>query len=191
MAEKGITMSKANETREGLTSGRKWGAFPAEDNMMEWSIERDGELVQGPLDLEFLRGKRILLTLEPNQFALLVSDNKLQAVYLEGGHQMEIGNGRNQIPTSSSLVFLAANQTIQQRWTKLNPVKWNNQHGLESIGHCTLHIDAPARFYRSFLEKTTCWDEQSINQAIAEVNREALATILESSFPLSNLDAAL
>ncbi|MBU8870383.1 MAG: hypothetical protein KOO60_05885 [Gemmatimonadales bacterium] len=176
-------MNRADEDRTGLTSGRKWGAFPAQDNGMEWSVDPESGLVQGPLDLEFLRGKRIRLSLEPGQFALLVDDNSLQAVYLEGSHQLEIGNSRKQISTSSSLIFLAANQTIKLRWTKLDPVNWKNQHCLDTIGHCSLQIDAPARFYRSFLDKTTCWDEQSINQSIDAATRGALSTALESSFP--------
>ena len=176
-------MNRQDDTHEGLTSSRNWGAFPAQDNAMEWSIDGESGLVQGPLDLEFLRGKRLLLSLEPGQFALLVEGNTLQAVYLDGGHQLEIGTGRNQVPTSSSLIFLAADQTIQLRWTKLDTVNWSNQHGLEIIGHCSLHLEAPARFYRSFLEKTTCWDEQSIHQAIDSVSRATLEAILESSFP--------
>ena len=45
----------------------------------------------------FLRGKRVLLSLEPGQMALLVGDNRLQAIYLDGGHQLEIGNAANQM----------------------------------------------------------------------------------------------
>ena len=85
-------MNSPDETRTGLTSGRKWGAFPAQDNAMEWSIDGESGLVQGPLDLEFLRGKSILLSLERRQFALLVDDNSLQAVYLEGAHYLEKEN---------------------------------------------------------------------------------------------------
>ncbi len=183
MAKEGIIVNRVNGTQAGLTSGRRWGAYPAQDNGMEWSVDPGSGLVQGPLDLEFLRGKRILLTLEPTQFALLLSENSLQAVYLEGVHQLEIGNGHNQIPTNSSLIFLAADQEIQLRWTKLDPLSWENPYQFGMIGHCSLTIDGPARFYRSFLEKTTCWDEQSLNQAIDTITREAISTSLESSFP--------
>ena len=176
-------MNNVDEKQTGMTSGRNWGAFPAHENAMEWSVDPEGGLVQGPLDLEFLRGKRVHLALEPGQMALLVGENQLQAVYLDGGHQLDIGQGAKQIPTSSSLIFLASSRPIQLRWTKLDPVTWNNQHGLETIGHCSLFIDAPTRFYRSFLEKTTCWDEQSIHQEIDAAARNALKTILEASFP--------
>jgi hypothetical protein len=157
---------------------------------MQWSVDRESGLVQGPLDLGFLNDQRILLSLEPGQLALLVGENRLQAVYLDGGHQIQVGNNPNQVPTTSSLIFLAADQPIQFRWTKLDPVHWNNRHDIEAIGHCSLHIDAPTRFYGAFLEDTTCWDEQSINRAIDAATREALRSILEPSCPESSLSEA-
>ena len=58
---------------------------------MDWSVDQELGLIQGPLDLEFMRGKRMLLALEQGQYALLVGDNSLKAVYLEGGKQSIAG----------------------------------------------------------------------------------------------------
>lgn len=183
-------MTRSNNDQTGLDSGRNWGSVPAEEGSMEWSVDREGGLVQGPLDLGFLRGKRILLSLEPGQLALLVGENRLQAVYLDGGHQLQVGNNPNQIPTTSSLIFLAADQPIQLRWTKLDPVTWSGDLRVAAIGHCELQIEAPSLFYAAFLKDTTCWDEQTISRAIDSATREALRSILEPSTPGRSLSEA-
>lgn len=167
----------------GLSSNRDWSAVPAHDGGSVWSVDRAGGLVQGPLDLGFLRGQRLLLSLDPGQMALLLNDNRLQAVYLDGGHPLHIGGGANQVPTSASIVFLASDQFSGLRWTKLDPVRWSNRGGLEIIGHCSLLIDGPKRFYERFLKSTTAWDDQSLIAAIDTETRSALAAWMDSAFP--------
>lgn len=172
-------MSYAQGQQPGLSSGRNWGAIDAEDNYREWAMDPNGGMVQGPLDLDFARGRRLMLALEPGQSALLVRDNDLQAVYLDGGHVLEVGNGERQVSPRSCLVFLAMGPALQLRWTKLNPVTGSCLPEPGAIGHCALFVDAPSRFYRNFLAGTTAWDEQSLQHAVDQAARRALAEILE------------
>lgn len=172
-------MTHLHTQQPGLGSGRNWGAVDAEDNFREWAMDPNGGMVQGPVDLDFARGRRLKLTLEPGQCALLVRDNHLQAVYLDGGHILEVGHGERQVPPSSCLVFLAADQALQLRWTKLNPVTGSCLPEPGAIGHCALFVEAPARFYKKFLSRTTAWDEQSLQYAVDQAARRALAEILE------------
>ena len=172
-------MKLVHETRPGLSNGRSWGSYDAEEDLREWTMDPDGGMVQGPLDLAFLRGRKLFLVLEPGQVALLVRDNRLQAVYLEGGHVLEIGTAQRQVPSDSCLVFLAAGQDVRLRWNKLNPVTGACLPRAGAIGHCSLCVDGPSRFYRHFLAGNTAWDEQSLLGAIDQAARKALAGVLE------------
>lgn len=171
-------MSHVQEKQPGLSSGRSWGAVDAESNFREWMMDPDGGMVQGPLDLDFARGRRLMLTLEPGQTALLLRDNVLRAVYLDGGHVLEVGNAERQISPASCLVFVATGQPLQLRWTKLDPVTGSCLPGPGAIGHCALFVDAPKCFYEHFLAGTTAWDEQSVHRAVDLAARRALAEIL-------------
>ena len=178
-------MKRTTPEQPGLGSGRQWGAIADEENILEWTVDRQNGLVQGPLDLGFLRGRRVLVALEPGQMALLVADNRLQAVYLDGGHILEIGNGKRQVPTTSCLVFLAADQELRLRWTKLDPVQGKGLPATGAIGHCSLAVDGPASFYDTFLAGTTAWDEQSLLRAVDAAARRALEEMLEGCAGLS------
>lgn len=172
-------MTRRREEQPGLTTGRQWGAIADGNQILEWSVDRQSGLVQGPLDLGFLRGRRVMVTLEPGQMALLIGENRLQAVYLDGGHILEIGNGHRQVPTSSCLVFLAADQDLGLRWTKLDPIRGQGLPESGVIGHCQLSIDGPTRFYETFLAGTTAWDEQSLRNAVDAATRRALEGLFE------------
>ena len=77
-------MSGQHNETSGLNHGRNWTTLPDDESVVDWSVRPDQGLVQGPLDLEFLRGRKVALSLEPGQVALLVCDDCLQAVYLDG-----------------------------------------------------------------------------------------------------------
>ena len=62
----------------GLSSGRNWSDIPADDTPLTWTLDPEGGLVQGPLDLDFLRGRKLALVLEEGQLALLTRDDAVQ-----------------------------------------------------------------------------------------------------------------
>ncbi len=69
-------MSTDYLTDKGLGHGRNWSALPSDGGPIEWTMDPDGDLIQGPLDLSFMRGQRFSLVLEPTgpflQFILLL-----------------------------------------------------------------------------------------------------------------------
>jgi len=122
-------------------------------------------LIQGPLDLEFLRGRKISVVLEPGQMAMLIQDSELKAVYLDGAHYLDIGHGSHQVPAESSLIFLAANRHINLM-----------------IGGCSLTIDGPARFYRTFLDTPDMPESDFLVCLIDQFVRGVLEEFLGSLF---------
>ena len=90
--------------------------------------------VQGPLDLEFLRGRKMSLTLEPGQMALLIQEGGLKAVYLDGAHYLDVGHGPHQVPADSSLLFLAAERHINLNWSRQEPLEVGKDQHQTLIG---------------------------------------------------------
>ena len=139
-------------TTMGLQSSRKWESLPADEGPLEWTLDHKQGLIQGPLDLEFLRGRKISVVLEPGQMAMLIQESELKAVYLDGAHYLDIGHGSHQVPAESSLIFLAANRHINLNWSRQAPMRLGPNNDDALIGGCSLTIDGPARFYRTFLD---------------------------------------
>ncbi|MCB1185213.1 hypothetical protein KDM41_17470 [bacterium] len=134
-----------------LGNGRGWGALTADGAPLEWSVDPAKGSIQGPLDLEFLRDKRMTLFLEEGQQALLIQEGRLRAVYLDGLHHLEIGEGRGQIHPASRLLFLAMDEPLQLRWSRANPLRWSRTDGGTLIGSCALRIARPCDFFDTFL----------------------------------------
>jgi len=165
-----------NET-SGLNHGRNWTTLPDDEAVVDWSVQPDQGLVQGPLDLEFLRGRKVALSLEPGQVALLICDDSLQAVYLDGGHILDVGHGRGQVPCSGHLIFLAVGQGLDIRWSSVEPLELG-ESGPGLIGHCTLAIEGPGRFHDTFLAGDDQWDEDFIMRLVRQATRAALERVL-------------
>jgi hypothetical protein len=161
----------------GMGHGRDWNVLPDDECVVDWSVHPDQGLVQGPLDLEFLSGRRVALNLEPGQVALLICDNDLQAVYLDGGHILDIGEGRGQVPCRGNLVFLAVGQGLDVGWSAPQPLQLG-ENGPGLIGHCNLAIDTPGRFYHTFLAGDADWDETFILRLVRQATRAALERVL-------------
>lgn len=169
-------------TTSGLDNGRNWETLPEDEGPIEWTLDHRQGLVQGPLDLEFLRGRKISLALEPGQMALLVQEGDLKAVYLDGAHYLDIGHGSHQVPADGKLVFLAANRHINLNWSRQTPLRLG--HGCDEalIGGCSLAIDGPARFFRTFLDTSDMPDPDFLARLIDQMVRGILEDMLGTIF---------
>jgi len=183
-------MSNDILTDKGLTHGKAWSSAPTDDGPLNWSMDPNGDLIQGPLDLEFLRGQRVLLSLEPGQIALLSRKGKLLAVYLDGGHTLEIGGSSKQITTDSQLHFLAADRIVMLRWPKSDPVLWHETGNIGVIGRCELAIAGPTSFYREFLAANPTTSAEAILDAMDQAARAALHEAMGSTSDPGHIDHA-
>jgi len=169
-------------TNRGLKNGRDWDSIPADEGPLEWTLDHRQGLVQGPLDLEFLRGRKMSLALEPGQMALLVQEGDLQAVYLDGAHYLDIGHGAHQVPAGGKLVFLAADRHINLNWSHQDPLFLGQGNGPAIIGGCSLAIEAPARFYRTFLNTPETPDPAFLTRLIDQLVRGVIEDFLGELF---------
>jgi hypothetical protein len=165
-------------TNQGLNHGRDWDTLPTDEGPLEWTLDHRQGLIQGPLDLEFLRGRKMSLILEPGQMALLLQEGGLKAVYLDGAHYLDIGHGAHQVPADSSLLFLAADRHINLNWSRQEPLEVGKDQHQALIGGCSLAIDAPARFFRTFLDTPETPDAEFLVRLVDQVVRGALEDLL-------------
>lgn len=171
-------MSGQRNHTPGLKNGRDWTTLPDDESVVDWSVQPDQGLVQGPLDLGFLSGRKVALALEPGQVALLICEKSLQAVYLDGGHILDVGHGRGQVPCTGHMIFLAVGQGLDIRWSSVEPLELG-EDGPGLIGHCTLVIEGPGRFHDTFLAGDDQWDETFILRLVRQATRSALERVLD------------
>ena len=168
----------------GLGSGRNWSALPLGTEKFQWSMEADGPMVQGPLELEFLRGQRMSLALGVGQYGLLVREGALKALYLDGCHHLDIGQKSGQINTDSLLFFLTTEKSIDFRWTTDGSEGFVAADGTPVIGRCSVRIEKPARFYHRVLRKLNDWSpeavENCLNPLVHKAFKDLLAEICET-----------
>lgn len=164
----------------GLSNGRNWSVAPTAEAPVAWSIEADQGAIQGPLDLEFLRGKRLSLVLSEGQQALLVHKGQLRAVYLDGAHYLEIGTGRQQIDPSCHLIFLAMDEPLHLNWSPSAPLRWGPLAHQTLIGSCALRIEWPRRFFDTFLQGVPMPDPDFTVRLIQQMVRGAFESILQT-----------
>jgi len=189
-------MSTDYLTDQGLGHGRNWSALPADGGPIEWTMDPEGDLIQGPLDLSFMRGQRFSLVLEEGQLALLTRDRELLGVYLDGAHTMDVGTDEKQIPVDGRLLFLATNRTMDLAWNRREPLAVGRNQSVNLIGSCNLVVERPARFYRTFLDASDGQDFGFVLRLIDQMVRsmfEEKFTDLDISDPASaaNLQSRL
>ena len=117
-------------TEKGLTNGRQWTAVVNEGEALEWNIDASAGRLQGPLDLQSMRGQKMSIILQPDQMAFLMGHGQLKAVYLDGAHYLDIGKRESQIHPDDQLVFAAFD---------------------EPLAGCALRIERPSVFFETFL----------------------------------------
>jgi len=142
---------------------------PSED-VIYWSIDPDEGLIQGPLDLGFMRGKLLHITLSPQQLALHVQSGELQAVFLEGTHALRVGPAQGQLPQESELLFLQMDHPLAFLWSGADsvwvPTQDDQQQELRIDGQCNCLISGPERFYATFLRNAESQGEPFMRRLI-------------------------
>ena len=183
-------MSNDSLTKAGLSNGRSWSALLDDEAPVAWVVDPDQGYIQGPLDLEFLRGKRLALNLAEGQQALLLNDNQLQAVYLDGNHFLEVGTGIQHIDPACRLIFLASREPLKLHWNRQSPLQWGTQDQQTLIGSCDLQIEWPSRFFRAFLQGQEELAGEKTTQLIDEKVRSIFAELLSASLGLDGAPTA-
>jgi hypothetical protein len=137
----------AENRKPGCQNQKAMDVQSPADEVVYWSIDHQAGLIQGPLDLEFLRGKILHLTLAPQQIALHFQYGTLCTVFMQGIHVLRVGKCEGDLPPESELVFLAADHPLAFQWDHGRSV-WisageNQQRKLPIKGRCTCHINGP------------------------------------------------
>jgi len=134
-----------------LPGGRRWSAQSGDELPIAWSVDSADGVLQGPLDLGFLRGRRLSLTLYEGQTALLLGEGRVQAVFGSGRHELEIGAGAKGIDPEWRLLFLVPGAGLAFRWTAESPLRCGGEKGPSLIGTCLLDIADSRAFHDTFL----------------------------------------
>ncbi len=159
-------------------SSRNWGALPLQSENFEWTMEADGPMVQGPLDMSTLRGQRISLILDVGQFGLLAREGSLKALYLDGAHHLHIGQQNDQIHPNSMLFFLSTEITRDFRWIPKPTDQFKTSGDSSVIGRFSVRIEKPARFYHRFLRTLEDWSPETISNQLEALVHEAFNKML-------------
>jgi hypothetical protein len=176
-------MSSHPAISQALDSGRRWTALPEQDQPLEWSMDGRGSFLQGPLEMEFFRGRKVFLNLTEGQLALLVEQDDLRAVYLDGGHILDVGTRPGQVGIKSSLIFLAIDMLPVLRWTFGNPLALPGPARRHIIGSCELLLNGPSRFHAAFLCDPANLAPEILSDRIEKTVRQCLSDYLVESCP--------
>jgi len=176
-------MSADPRTGRDLPGGRRWSAQSGDELPIDWSVDSADGLLQGPLDLGFLHGRRLALALTEGQSALLLGEGRVQAVYPPGRHRLEIGAGENGIDPAWRLLFLTPGAGLKLRWTAESPLRCGPGIGLDLIGGGRLEIADPRAFHDAFLAGVEAPDAAFLLVLIDRLVQGAVADRLESSAP--------
>jgi len=183
-------MSAAPVDSPGLGSGRNWAAFPASEGPLSWGLDSGLDFLKGPLSLAAYRGQRVAVYLEEGQLGFLASGPDLQAIYLDGGHYLDVGKMPGQIHPDSQVYLLAADRPVVLRWTDKRPLVLDHVPGPGIIGNCTLQITGPGKFFNTFLSHGFDGDEVDLAAALDRAARQALADLAGTASVLGSPDPA-
>ena len=129
-----------------------WPVCDRRDTPLEWSPDPDGDTVQGPLDLCFVEGRHLLLSLDRNEAALLAARGRLLRVMLAGHHWFTVGG--DDCPAGSLVYFLRLEQPLTVDWRQYMPVPRRDVDEPATrlhSGRFVVSIVHPVRFYESLL----------------------------------------
>ena len=177
--------SCSDASNQGIESCRTWESQPDEGDRIVWSVDSRDGVMQGPLDFQFLQGKKILMRLGPCQVALLTREGQLKAVFLEGAHPLTIGNRPEHVPPDSELFFLAADRPLLFSWHRDSSL-WvsggTDQSTCITIrGQCICNVSGPAQFFAAFLRHSSGIGEPFTLRVIDALVRSCLEKALNES----------
>ncbi len=128
---------------------------PSSQDVITWSVDESGDVVQGPLDLGFLMGKVLQLVLNAGQVALHVQAGEVRAVFLEGSHTLRVGRRDGELPPESEILFLSLVRPLAFAWKGQAAIWVPEADGepseLRLAGECVCQITGPEAFYNAFL----------------------------------------
>jgi len=170
---------------KGIKPCRTWESQPDTGDRIVWSVDSRDGAIQGPLDFQFLQGKKILLQLGPQQIALLTHAGDLSAVFLEGSHPLSIGNRPEQIPPASELIFLAVDRPLTFTWNQGTPLWISAKDGQMRCftihGHCVCQVSRPAQFFAAFLRNGADVGEPFTLRVIDALVRACLEKVVDAA----------
>ena len=176
-------MSAGRRTGQDLPGGRRWSAQSGDELPIDWSVDSADGLLQGPLDLGFLDGRRLALALTEGQSALLLGEGRVQAVYPMGRHHLLIGAGDHGIDPAWRLLFLTSGAGLALRWTAESPLRCGPGNSLDLIGSSRLEISDPRAFHDTFLAGVDAPDTAFVQVLIDRLVQAAVAGRLETASP--------
>lgn len=116
---------------------------------LAWSIDDADGWLQGPLDLAYLAGRCLSLTLRDGQSALLVDDERALATFGAGTRELPVdADGRAR--GGRRLLFFVAGRGPDLAWTAESPL-WREGDCAHLTGACSLDVCDPALFFDTFL----------------------------------------
>ncbi len=144
-----------------------------------WSIETGDGPLQGPLALEFLRGRRLELVLAPGQQALLLDADRLRAVYGPGRHELDIGDGPHGLDPRWRLLFLAFGDGLRLDWTAGAELYCGPRGETAVSGLCEVTIASPEAFHGTFLAGVARPETSFVLTLIDRLVRSVVASALD------------
>jgi hypothetical protein len=151
-----------------------------------WSIDSADGTVQGPLDLGFMKGKVLHLTLAAGQIALQIRKGKLQTIFLEGVHARRVGNMTGDLEPNSELLFLALDRPFAFAWRGQDAI-WltddqGDQYEMKISGEGACQIKGPEAFYAAFLRNAEHTGEPFAQRVIAALVRSQIEKKVNAEF---------
>jgi hypothetical protein len=173
---------------------------PTTSEMIFWSIDPADGTVQGPLDLSFMRGKVLHLTLTSGQVALHVESGQLSAIFMEGVHAMRVGRMAGDLSPASEIVFLSTDHPYTLQWEGEEAV-WlpgddGQKHETWIGGRCICHITGPESFYATFLRNAENDGAQFASRVIdslvrSQIEKRVSAELATQQAPETELASVL
>lgn len=138
--------------------------------IVTWQPAAPPRTVEGPLALDCFEDRCLVLELACGQLACREDDGRLQQVFLDGIHRLEIGRAAGQTAPTGRLTFLRPDVPIDLRWRRDDhlvldasgaadrvgraPATGAPDHGLSLPlrGACRLVLADPVLFFGSVLQ---------------------------------------
>ncbi len=162
---------------KALARERTWEAHDDADQVREWTVDPSQGVLQGPLDLAFFAGHRLVLHLAEHQVGLLERDGDLKGVFLAGTHHLQVGDGPRET-APGRLTFVHMDEPISWRWRD-DATLWIDGPGcvrcpIPFIGACSLTVTGPVAFWESFLRGVPSFEPPFLRQVLDTLVRSRL-----------------
>ncbi len=141
-----LDLSSSSVTR------RAWEQSSDQEAPLEWRIDPAQGVIQGPLDLCFLDGRTMHLTLAPGQVALLAARGEKRAFFPDGTYLLQVCESC--LPSHGLMYFMHIDRSFRIAWNQVIPVPHAGEDQAatrHASGDFHVCIDSPVRFYEEIL----------------------------------------